>query len=52
MKTTRETIQEIKDLIWLKDEIHRLEKINKSRGHCTRTFCKLQDLKVALKNSL
>ena len=52
MKTINETIQELKDITWLKDEIHRLEKINKSRGHCSRTFRKLQDCQVALKNSI
>ena len=40
--------QEIK---WLKKEIEKLEKINKSRGHCSRTFHKIKQLKEALKNS-
>lgn len=50
MKVINKIKQDVKDITWLKKEIHRLDKINKSRGHCSRTFCRKQDLEVALKN--
>jgi hypothetical protein len=38
------------NIIWLKKEIEKLEKINKSRGFCSRTFHQIKKFKEALKN--
>ena len=50
MKLINKIKEDIRDITWLKKEIRRLDKINKSKGHCSRAFRDMQDLKVALKN--
>ena len=45
-------IQELKDIVWLKNHIEKLEKKNESRGHCSRTFHQIKIHKEVLNNTL